>query len=51
MAILDKFIKTPTLRICMLGPRAVGKTTVLTSVFADTQNDLAGTGLFFRYKT
>ena len=51
MAFLDKFIKTPTLRICMLGPRAVGKTTVLTSVFADTQNDLAGTGLFFRYKT
>lgn len=50
--IIDKFlkIKTPTLRICMLGPRAVGKTTVLTSVFADTQDDLAGTGLFFRYK-
>ena len=50
MAFLDKFIKTPTLRICMLGPRAVGKTTVLTSVFSDTQDDLAGTGLFFRYK-
>lgn len=50
MAFLDRFIPTPTLRICMLGPRAVGKTTVLTSVFADTQNDLAGTGLFFRYK-
>lgn len=50
MGIFDQFIKTPTLRICMLGPRAVGKTTVLTSVFADTQNDLAGTGLFFRYK-
>lgn len=50
--IIDEFlkIKTPTLRICMLGPRAVGKTTVLTSVFADTQDDLAGTGLFFRYK-
>lgn len=50
MAFLDRFIPIPTLRICMLGPRAVGKTTVLTSVFADTQNDLAGTGLFFRYK-
>lgn len=50
MGIFEQFIKTPTLRICMLGPRAVGKTTVLTSVFADTQNDLAGTGLFFRYK-
>lgn len=50
MSFLEQFIPTPTLRICMLGPRAVGKTTVLTSVFADTQNDLAGTGLFFRYK-
>lgn len=50
MPIFENIIKTPTLRICMLGPRAVGKTTVLTSVFADTQNDLAGTGLFFRYK-
>lgn len=50
MAFFDRFIPTPTLRICMLGPRAVGKTTVLTSVFADTQDDLAGTGLFFRYK-
>lgn len=50
MSFFDQFIPTPTLRICMLGPRAVGKTTVLTSVFADTQNDLAGTGLFFRYK-
>lgn len=50
MSFLNKFIPTPTLRICMLGPRAVGKTTVLTSVFADTQDDLAGTGLFFRYK-
>lgn len=51
MSFLNQFIPTPTLKICMLGPRAVGKTTVLTSVFADTQNDLAGTGLFFRYKT
>lgn len=50
MPLFDRFIQSPTLRICMLGPRAVGKTTVLTSIFADTQNDLAGTGLFFRYK-
>ena len=50
MPFFDQFIPTPTLRICMLGPRAVGKTTVLTSVFAETQNNLAGTGLFFRYK-
>lgn len=40
----------PEMRICMMGPRAVGKTTVMTSIFADTINGLAGTGLFFRYK-
>lgn len=34
----------------MMGPRAVGKTTILTSIFADTQDNMAGTGLFFRYK-
>lgn len=42
--------KIPTLRICMFGPRGVGKTTVLTSIFADTQNTLVDSGLFFRYK-
>lgn len=34
----------------MFGPRAVGKTTVLTSIFAETQNTLVDSGLFFRYK-
>ena len=28
---------TPTLSICMMGPRSVGKTTVLTSIFSETQ--------------
>lgn len=47
---IDKLIKRPVMRICMMGPRAVGKTTILTSIFADTQDNMAGTGLFFRYK-
>lgn len=46
----DRLIRRPVMRICMMGPRAVGKTTILTSIFADTQDNMAGTGLFFRYK-
>lgn len=48
---IDRLIKRPVMRICMMGPRAVGKTTILTSIFSDTQDNMAGTGLFFRYKT
>lgn len=38
----------PTLRACMLGPRAVGKTSVLTSIFAESKEKLAGTQLYIR---
>lgn len=31
---------TPTLSICMMGPRSVGKTTVLTSIFSETQSQI-----------
>jgi len=31
---------TPTLSICMMGPRSVGKTTVLTSIFFESQSQL-----------
>lgn len=33
------------MRVCMMGPRAVGKTSVLTAVFAETQNTIANTRL------
>lgn len=33
------------MRVCMMGPRAVGKTSVLTAVFAETQDTIANTRL------
>lgn len=35
----------PVMNICMMGPKAVGKTTVLTAVFNETQNSISGTTL------
>ena len=40
-AVIDKLdSKTPVLSICMMGPRSVGKTTVLTSIFSESQAKL-----------
>ncbi len=36
---------TPVMKVCMMGPKAVGKTTVLTAVFNETQNSIIGTSL------
>ena len=36
------------LKVCMMGPRAVGKTTILTSIFHDTDKKLIESGLFFK---
>ena len=46
MGLLD-YIKPsrPTMKVCMMGPKAVGKTTVLTAVFNETQNSIADTKL------
>lgn len=41
--------RTPTLSICMMGPRSVGKTTVMTSIFAESQSQLCeGSRLYLR---
>lgn len=48
MSILDKVMGkfttndkiTPTLSICMMGPRSVGKTTVMTSIFSEAQDHI-----------
>lgn len=37
--------QTPVMKICMMGPKAVGKTTVLTAVFNETQNSIVDTEL------
>ncbi len=38
----------PTIKATMLGPRAVGKTSIMASIFSDSRNEIAGTSLFFR---
>lgn len=40
---------TPTLSICMMGPRSVGKTTVLTSIFHESQDKICdGSNIYLR---
>lgn len=36
------------LKVCMMGPRAVGKTTILTSIFHDSDKKLVESGLYFK---
>ena len=47
MGIFDSFKKKAVSRIpmkvCMMGPRAVGKTTILTAIFNDTQENIGAT--------
>ena len=49
MGLFDIFMRkpadTPVLNICMMGPRSVGKTTVLTSIFFETQDRICGSKL------
>lgn len=46
MSLLD-YIRPdrPVMEVCMMGPRAVGKTTILTSVFNETKTSIAQTKL------
>lgn len=47
-AISEKLNETPVIKATMMGPRGVGKTSVMASIFGDTRDNIAGTGLFFR---
>lgn len=38
----------PTLSLSMMGPRAVGKTTVVASIFAQSQENISGSNLYMR---
>ena len=40
--------ETPVVSICMMGPRAVGKTTVLTSIFTKSQETVGDSRVFMR---
>ena len=46
---VGNFVGTvPTIKATMLGPRAVGKTSIMASIFSDSRNEIAGTNLYFR---
>lgn len=46
--IVGKAIVTvPTIKATMLGPRAVGKTSIMASIFSDSRKEVAGTRLSF----
>lgn len=55
MGVLDKLkdavgkavITTPTIKATMLGPRAVGKTSIVASIFSNSRKEVAGTRLCF----
>lgn len=55
LSILKDFIadkvpdSTPTLSVCMMGPRSVGKTTVLTSIYHESKSQIGeGSSIFLR---
>lgn len=52
MSIIDK-IKTikdaPEINICMMGPRSVGKTTIMTSIFYEMSEGLSDTKLYMAF--
>ena len=39
---------TPVIKVTMMGPRAVGKTSIMASIFSETKDYIAGTKLYFR---
>lgn len=44
----SKSQEPPVLNVSMMGPRSVGKTTVMTSIFSETQSSIAGSKLYLR---
>ncbi len=46
-AISGKIADVPTIKATMLGPRAVGKTSIMASIFSDAKDKIAGTSLYF----
>lgn len=47
-SIIEKIVEVPTIKATMMGPRAVGKTSVMTSIFSDSRENIAGTELYFQ---
>lgn len=47
-ALSKRIADVPTIKATMLGPRAVGKTSIMASIFSDARDQIAGTSLYFR---
>lgn len=46
--ISENIAETPVIKATMMGPRAVGKTSIMASIFSDTRDNVSGTQLYFR---
>ena len=46
--ISEKVVAVPVIKATMMGPRAVGKTSVMASIFSETRDSVAGSRLYFR---
>lgn len=46
-AVGNAIVSVPTIKATMLGPRAVGKTSIMASIFSDSRKEVAGTRLSF----
>lgn len=44
----ERLQSTPVIKATMMGPRAVGKTSIMASIFSETKDEIAGTKLYFR---
>lgn len=44
----EKLVEAPIIKATMMGPRAVGKTSVMASIFSETRDKIEGTQLYFR---
>lgn len=40
--------RAPVIKVMMMGPRAVGKTSIMASIFSETKEKIAGTEIYFR---
>ena len=47
-AVSEKVAAVPVIKVTMMGPRAVGKTSVMASIFSETRDSVAGSRLYFR---
>ncbi len=47
-AVADYLGSTPIIKVMMMGPRAVGKTSIMASIFSESKDKISGTEIYFR---